>query len=100
MHKTITMLGVLLAATQLAAHCENPGPGPAPHDAGTPADCRSACDRLRALKCPEGEPTAKGSTCEAVCEHSEQSGTVTLWPACVTKIQKCAEVDSCTYGSK
>jgi len=98
MRNSVTMI---LACTLVAAHCEDVvQPGPAPHDAGTPADCKTACDHLRALKCPEGEPTPKGATCETVCNHAEQSGTVTLWPGCVVKIQTCAEIDSCSYDSK
>lgn len=70
---------------------------PKPVDAGTPADCKAACDRMRELKCPEGAPDDEGNTCETVCEHVEQSGTVTLDPACVTKIKICADIDRCSY---
>ena len=35
-------------------------------DAGDPS-CARACANLRALDCPEGEPSPGGITCEAVC---------------------------------
>jgi hypothetical protein len=103
MRKSITVIlaTVVIACFQLAAHCDgNPPPPPAPHDAGTPADCTAACEHLRALKCPEGEPTAKGATCEDVCNHAEQSGTITLWPGCMVKLKACPEIESCVYGAK
>lgn len=67
-------------------------------DAGTPADCSAACDRLRELKCPEGEPTPGGASCEDVCNNAEQSETITLMPSCVMKIGACDGVHDCTYG--
>lgn len=99
-----SMDGVLLFALGLfvlGSRCK-PDPviyRPMPADAGTPADCDAACKHLRALKCPEGEPTAKGASCETVCNNTEGSGTITLSPACVAQIQTCSEVDSCTYGA-
>lgn len=68
-----------------------------PVDAGTPADCKVACEHLRDLKCPEGEPDEEGTSCEAFCEHVEKSGTVTLKPACVAEIKACPEIEKCSY---
>jgi len=76
---------------------EVPVHGDKPLDAGSPADCKAACDRMRALKCPEGQPDDEGNTCETVCEHVESSGTVTLDPVCVTKIKSCTDIDRCSY---
>lgn len=100
MRKSVTIASVCaaLALAQLAAHCEHDRPRPVQPDAGTPADCDAACKHLRALKCPEGEPTAKGASCEDVCNNAENSQTITLSPVCVVKIKTCDEVDSCTYG--
>ena len=61
----------------------------------TPADCQSACDRLRELGCREGQ-TAPGSdrTCEQVCNNVAESG-VSLNTKCVVEIQSCDQVSEC-----
>jgi len=71
---------------------------PGPADAGTPADCATACDHLRELGCPEAEPTPGGATCEEVCRNAEASGTFTLNPRCIAELGSCDGLDSCTYG--
>jgi hypothetical protein len=67
-------------------------------DAGTPADCAAACSHLQQLGCEEAKPTPKGKTCVRVCEDVEASGDVTLMPACVVKIERCEDIEQCSYG--
>lgn len=93
---------LLIGVSLLGGNCDPPPDYPTrirPIEAGTPADCKAACDHLRSLGCEEGNPTPKGATCEDVCNSVESSGTVTLDPGCVANIAKCEEIDACTYGS-
>jgi len=59
----------------------------------TPTGCPAACDNLRRLGCPEGQP--EGDTCDAVCENAEASGIATVNPQCLATIKSCSEVDGC-----
>ncbi len=89
----------MLAVLALGSRCDVPVEPvrPKPVDAGTPADCAAACAHMRKLGCEEGKPTPKGATCEDVCNNVEASGTITLHPACVVKIERCDQVESCAY---
>lgn len=35
-----------------------------------PATCETACEHLRKMGCPEGQPTPSGYTCEHICRVS------------------------------
>lgn len=101
-HARHLVLGALIAlplalATACPRNDEWIPPRPKPVDAGTPADCASACARMQELKCPEGQPDEEGTSCQVICEHVEASGTVTLDPACVTRITTCSDLDRCSY---
>jgi len=61
--------------------------------APSPTSCSAACDNLRHLACPEGQP--EGETCEAVCENAEASEIATVNPQCLATITSCDQVDSC-----
>lgn len=90
------MNAALLLSALAAALCCSPPPAPAPRvDAGSPADCQAACDRLAELGCEEAQPTPGGASCVEVCNNTEQSGAVTLDPACVATIATCAAIDGC-----
>lgn len=68
--------------------------GPIP--TGTPSDCQDACDNLRKLHCPAGDPTAKGASCEAVCINTESSGYASMNPRCEAKATSCDAADACS----
>lgn len=76
------------ALTLLLLACEPAYPRP---DAG----CARACENLRALGCPEGEPTPDGATCETWCSGVQKSGAYTLDTECVTRAADCNEVEEC-----
>lgn len=77
-------------------------------EAGTPADCDMACARLRALGCPEGNPTlgedgkpntGDESTCEQTCKDVESSGYTTINSKCVAEIKACGDIDRCGWSA-
>ncbi len=74
------------------------GPAPAPQPP-TPsvADCSTACAHLRALGCPDGQPTPAGTSCEAVCEDTVASGLVRLDVACLAQVPTCAAELRCSH---
>jgi len=75
-------------------------PHPQPVDAGTPADCKAACDRLAELDCPEAQPTPEGGTCVDVCLNVEQSGYTTLDPLCLARATTCDAVQACIWEAQ
>lgn len=75
----------------LAAACWPEPLPPEPH-----TGCSSACERLRALKCEEGDPTPQGAPCEEVCANVERVEYAQNWPTeCITRAQSCAQARSC-----
>ena len=63
------------------------------------ADCPAACEKLRELGCPEGQPLEDGTTCEKFCKDTQESGHA-LRPSCVMNITACSQVNDCTKGSR
>jgi len=58
--------------------------------------CERACQRLAELGCAESQPTEGGASCTEVCRNLEESGVVSLDPACVELVVQCEDVDACT----
>jgi len=58
---------------------------------GASEDCAGACSTLRALGCPESQPTPAGQTCVQVCEGNAELLNV----GCVVKAESVAGVRSC-----
>lgn len=87
----LLFLVVSSCAATLPAVVNHNGPLPT----GTPSDCQAACDNLRKLHCPAGEPTAKGASCEAVCINTESSGYASMNPRCEAKASSCDAADAC-----
>jgi hypothetical protein len=88
---------LFLAATLLGATCKPPPPQPVePKDT---ADCPAACEKLRELGCPEGDPLEDGTTCEVFCKDTQESGHA-LRPSCVMGITDCSQLRDCTKGSR
>ena len=88
----IRLLSVIFAALLLMGSTCNPKPTPHP-----PEDthrCTPACERLRALGCEEGEPLEDGTTCEAFCVETQESGHA-LNPTCIMQIDSCDEIEAC-----
>jgi len=56
--------------------------------------CPTACSHLRDLGCEEGEPLADGTTCEAWCVETQDSGHW-LNPTCAEGIVSCEELVFC-----
>lgn len=72
-------------------------PAPPPDtqpEAGAGDPCTRACERLRALRCPEGSPS--GDTCEAQCLAIEDSGIASVNPECLAQITACTQIDGCS----
>ena len=90
------MRTIIVALALSACTVQPPLPGPVePEPAPNPSGCAAACERLRALSCPEGGETPAGATCEDVCHAVEESGLTTLDPACLAEIDSCGEQDAC-----
>jgi hypothetical protein len=84
----------LLVGLFTACQASEPPPPPRPPYQPT-ATCADACTHLRALPCPAGEPTSRGTTCEAICADVNASG-MARWPAdCVVVARSCAEAKAC-----
>jgi hypothetical protein len=73
-------------------------------DAGPAADaargdaCSKACAHLRALGCPDGQPTAAGSSCETVCRSDRSKLEARLTAAylgCLASVKACADEVLC-----
>ncbi len=104
----------LASALIVVASCTFVSPPPAEPvhgmpEAGTESDCARACTHLRALKCPEGDPTlgedripntGDESTCEDTCRDVESSGYTTLNPRCVSTVASCADLFSCGWSAE
>jgi len=58
-------------------------------------DCPAACQRLRELNCPEGDPLPDGTTCEKFCSDTQKAGH-DLHPECIAKIGTCADQAKCS----
>ena len=89
---------LLLAAALSSGFCQpqpGPPPGPAPLD-GSVTACSASCSKYRELGCEEGKPTAKGHTCEEVCNNAAESGIDLGGPAdCIAAAKDCASVEKC-----
>lgn len=80
-----------------------PTPGPEPSPSPVPADdrCSRACARLTLLAqvsesgCDAARPTEAGASCEDVCRHVLEQGTVLVDTDCILRAQTCAEADDC-----
>lgn len=72
------------------------GPEPAFDDAGVALDdVRLACRHLRALGCPDGQPTPAGASCEEVMRASlPPVGGVD--PKCIARAKTCDQEVTCT----
>lgn len=88
--KTIVLFFVICACAS------GPNPPPSPKLPGNKiATCESSCDNLRALECPEAEPTEEGATCEDVCRNSVASGYSRIDLACLTRAPSCDLAEEC-----
>ncbi len=59
----------ILAGFVLSVCQSTPTPGPSPQ-----YSCDTACDRMKALGCEEGQDTQNGAECAEVCENSFRVG--------------------------
>lgn len=69
---------------------------PEPPEPSEPSDveptCATACEKQRELGCVLGDPTPEGTSCEEVCQNSEQSGILDLaWD-----VEGLTEATTCT----
>jgi len=55
----------------------------------------TACEHLRVLGCPEGQPLEDGTTCEKFCKDTQENGQP-LNPTRVMSITTCIEIEGCT----
>jgi len=70
---------------------QRPPDGPPVADAG----CAAACETLRRLPCPAGQPTEDGVPCEGVCQSVEDVLPGEYHTACVAGSTSCAQADEC-----
>ncbi len=58
--------------------------------------CIGACSHLKDMKCPEAEPTTKGSTCVEVCENASSDGSpISFQTDCVIQAHSCNDANAC-----
>jgi hypothetical protein len=91
---TYITIVVVLSLVLSGATCQAPVV-PVIIEPGDTAMCPAACERLRVLGCPEGQPLEDGTTCENFCIKTQENGQP-LNPVCVTTITVCSELDWCT----
>lgn len=91
MKKLSLLLSTLAIFLLTASSCP---PTPTPHPPEDTDKCPAACERLRELGCPEGEPLEDGTTCEDFCIQTQDEGHA-LNPTCVMEIDSCEEIESC-----
>ena len=89
------VLAGMFALMMLGASCNNVRPPPIAIEPDDTHNCASACERLRQLECPEGNPLEDGTTCEKFCTDTQQSGHP-LNPTCVMGMAACSELPGCT----
>lgn len=59
------------------------------------ATCATVCANMVKLSCPSAKPTAKGATCEQVCNNVQNSGAIKWDLTCRSKALTCAAADLC-----
>lgn len=95
MTKTTKLALVILAAFTLSGATCQLRPPPVPIEPTDTNMCPSACENLRKLGCPEGNPLEDGTTCETFCQTTQKEGHP-LNPTCISTIKSCDEISSCT----
>lgn len=99
MRRLLTSVLVIAAAmTVMGSKC-GVQPQPAPVPPKDTADCPAACEKLRELGCPEGQPLEDGTTCEKFCKDTQDSGHA-LRPSCVVGITACSQLNDCSKGTR
>ncbi len=99
--KSFSIIGSLLLVVALSGcttKAIEPGGGPSILDPKPPVKssaCSNFCQNARNLKCPEGDNTPKGATCEDVCTNSLKHGHA-LNTQCRVDAKSCAEMAKCT----
>jgi hypothetical protein len=88
MKRGVVLFSVVLLGCPTRSNIPNPRPLPT-----DTASCRTACDHLETLGCPEGSPLEDGTTCTKFCEDTQNSGHA-LNPSCVAEIKSCKEVET------
>jgi hypothetical protein len=91
------LLHAVIVAGSLGCHgvTSNPvGPHPTPVVVDTDL-CDVAEANLKALHCPEGEPTKRGERFGDVCRELHAAG-IFVNPRCLSTIASCSDVDVCT----
>lgn len=58
-------------------------------------DCSSACARMLELDCEAAQTTARGATCEEVCENAFASEYARWNVGCMTVAPDCQAADTC-----
>lgn len=61
----------------------------------TAADYEAACSHLRAIHCPDGDPTPGGATCETVLADMVANG-VRVDVGCLAQIPACGDESRCS----
>ena len=90
------LIAVVLALN--SCHSTRSADPVAPHPTPVPTDvemCDAAEANLKALHCPEGEPTKRGTPFAMVCRELSAAGIFPN-PRCLSSVKSCAEVDVCT----
>lgn len=83
----LTLLGTVAILEGCQLHSDTPS--------GPTKTCGDACERLRYLRCEEGEPLA-GTTCEEACDYySHQARGSLVDTNCLSTIASCSQVKTC-----
>ena len=97
MTRTTSLLAALVVAAFLLTSCWL-RPPPVPVEPNDTAMCAAACENLRRVGCPEGDPV-DGISCEQDCVGIQESGHA-MNPTCVAGIADCIQLRSCQLNRK
>jgi hypothetical protein len=93
--KRIALVFVILFTVSC---CGGLRPPPVPIEPDDTHNCAAACENLRKLGCPEGDPV-DAVTCEKDCVDIQESGHA-LNPTCVMKITACDQINACMVNRR
>jgi len=90
---------MMLAGMLLGASCRGTHAPPIAVEPNDTGNGPAACENLRKLGCPEGEPLEDGITCEKFLVDTHLNGHG-LNPTCVMRMKACNELAECTNPTR
>ncbi len=89
------MRSLFFAVALVACSGTQPPPPTPDADAAAYPSCATVCNHLRALRCPAGNATQEGHSCEDVCQNIQVSGVIKWDLGCRSTVPTCEAIDDC-----